>query len=62
MLEIKQTEEGFQMHHAYLSKKDIDVARVLKQITRTEVKELLKTVERCTKSKQVGNIILHNVA
>lgn len=50
------------MNHAYLTKRDVDVARVLKQITRTEVKKLLKTIDRCTKSRQIRNVILHNVA
>lgn len=50
------------MNHAYLIKKDVAVAKVLQQITKTEVKELLKTIKRCTKSRQIRNVILHNVA
>ena len=49
------------MNHAYLTKKDIDVARIVGQITKEEVKELLLTLEKCKKFEKIGNIILHNV-
>jgi hypothetical protein len=51
------------MEHVYLTKRDIDIARVLKQITKQEVKELMDILQRSKKSKKkVRNIILHNVA
>ena len=49
------------MEHAYLTRRDIDIARSLKQITKLEVKELLKKIEICSQPKQVGNIIIHPI-
>ena len=46
---------------AYLEKRDIDVARVLKQITKSEVQELLETLNKCNKKRKVENIVLDNV-
>ena len=50
------------MNHAYLTKKDIDVARVVRQITMTENKELDKKLETCKKYRVIKNVILHDVA
>ena len=50
------------MKHAYLTKRDIDVARVLRQVTKLEISELMKKMEKCAKSRKIGNIILHDVA
>ena len=49
------------MNHAYLTKKDIDVARIIKQITAQEVSELKKVLDKCTKHAQVAKIILDRV-
>ena len=50
------------MKHAYLTKKDIDVARVLKQITKCEVQELIETLNKCKGRKVIANVALHDVA
>jgi len=50
------------MKHAYLTKRDINVARVLKQVTKTEFKELEVNMNRCSKKRVIKNIILHNLA
>ena len=47
------------MNHTYLTKKDIDVARIIKQITAQEVSELKKVLDKCEKHAQIGKIILH---
>ena len=49
------------MSQAYLTKRDVDMARVLKQVTKIEVKELMKVVNKSSKQKRVGNIILHSI-
>jgi len=46
------------MSHSYLTQKDIDVARIIKQITQEEVKELKAVIQRCKTIKSMSNIIL----
>lgn len=37
------------MTHAYLTKRDIEIARILKQLTKQEIEELNKKLEICQK-------------
>ena len=50
------------MNHAYLTKRDIDIARVVRQITKAESKELIMKLEVCKKHRIIKNVILHDVA
>jgi len=47
------------MKHAYLTKKDIDVARIIGQITKEESNSLMQILKRYASVEKGGNIVVH---